>query len=173
MSFILKTLSSPSKNDLLDIINQFELSDHKDSSCYENGKSENIEQKLFNTTIQQALENKTRLHILFDQRDTKNTKPCGLIALNFEMIGSFSALCIDFIFISKKYRGTFYTELDSKISSYLLGFALQEAVQMNEISKLDAVILSPINKCVSQVYQDFGFEEFDDGWLYFFIDDII
>jgi len=44
---------------------------------------------------------------------------------------------------------------------------------MNEISKLDAVILSPINECVSKVYKEFGFEEFGDGWLYFYIDDIV
>ena len=89
------------------------------------------------------------------------------------MIGNFAALCIDFIFISKNYRGIYFPTIDSKISNYLLGFALQEAIQMNEISKLDAVILSPINECVSKVYQEFGFEEFGDGWLYFYIDDII
>jgi len=44
---------------------------------------------------------------------------------------------------------------------------------MNDISKLDAVILSPINECVSKVYKEFGFEEFGDGWLYFYIDDIV
>ena len=43
---------------------------------------------------------------------------------------------------------------------------------MNEISQLDAVILSPINECVKEVYSEFGFEEFDDGWMYLLIDDI-
>ena len=62
--------------------------------------------------------------------------------------------------------------IDSKISSYLLEFALKQAVEMNKVSQLDAVILNPINECVSKVYQDFGFEEFGDGWLYFLIEDI-
>lgn len=43
---------------------------------------------------------------------------------------------------------------------------------MNKVSQLDAVILNPINECVSKVYKDFGFEEFGDGWLCFLIEDI-
>lgn len=94
------------------------------------------------------------------------------MALNFEVVGDFSALSIDFIFISKQYRGIYINEIDSKISSYLLEFALKQAVEMNKVSQLDAVILNPINECVSKVYKDFGFEEFGDGWLCFLIEDI-
>lgn len=173
MSFILKTFNNPQKELLSQIFSHFELSDHKDSSCFEMDKSEDIEKQLLDNIIIRAIEKKTRLHILYDQRDIQNPIPCGLIALNFELIGNFAALCIDFIFISKNYRGIYFPAIDSKISNYLLSFALQESIQMNEISKLDAVILSPINECVSKVYQEFGFEEFGDGWLYFYIDDII
>jgi len=171
MSFILETLTNPEKNSLTQTINKLELSNHKDSKCYDDGKSEEIEKKLLTNIIKQTLSKKSRLHILYDERD-ENSIPCGLISLNFEMVGSFSALCIEFIFISNSYRGLFFEEINSKISFYLLNFALQEAIQMNEISQLDAVILTPINECVKRVYLEFGFEEFDDGWMYLLIDDI-
>jgi len=171
MSFILETLTNPNKELLTQTISKLELSDHKNSPCYDNGKSEEIEKSLLSNIINHAVDKKSRLHILYDERDDKSI-PCALIALNFEMVGSFSALCIDFIFISKSYRGKFFEEINSKISFYLLNFALQEAIQMNEISQLDAVILTPINECVKEVYIEFGFEEFDDGWMYLLIDDI-
>jgi len=173
MSFTLKTLNNPQRDSLTKIFSQFKLSNNQDSSCFELDKSEDVEKQLLDNILSRAVEKKTRLHILYDERESSKPIPCGLIALNFELIGNFAALCIDFIFISKNYRGVYLPEIDSKISNYLLSFALQEAIQMNEISKLDAVILSPINECVSKVYKEFGFEEFGDGWLYFYIDDIV
>ncbi len=172
MPFILETLTNPTKDALTQTLNQLELSDHKDSPCYDDGKSEEIEKSLLANIINHAVEKKSRLHILYDERDANST-PCALIALNFELVGSFSALCIDFIFISKSYRGVFFEEIDSKISFYLLNFALQEAIGMNRVSQLDAVILTPINECVKEVYTEFGFEEFDDGWMYLLIDDVL
>jgi len=171
MSFILETLTAPDKNSLTQIINKLELSNHTNSPCYDDGKSEKLEKDLLASIIDHAVNKKSRLHILYDERDEKSI-PCGLIALNFEMVGSFSALSIDFIFISQSYRGKVFQEINSKISFYLLNFALQEAIEMNKISQLDAVILTPINKCVKRVYAEFGFEEFDDGWMYLLIDDI-
>ncbi|MEA2017199.1 MAG: hypothetical protein U9N59_02015 [Campylobacterota bacterium] len=172
MSFKLKTLKSTNVDYLQKLLKQFEISDNKDSSCYELNKSEEIEKQLLDNIIQRAIENKTKLHILYDERDISKSIPCGLLALNFEVVGDFSALSIDFIFISKNYRGIFINEIDSKISAYLLEFALMQAVEMNKVSQLDAVILNPINECVSKIYIEFGFEEFGDGWLYFLIDDI-
>ena len=171
MSFILETLTNPNQELLTKTIAKFELSNHKNSPCYDNGKSEEIEKNLLRNIIKHTIGKKSRLHVLYDERDG-NSIPCALIALNFEIVGSFSALCIDFIFISKSYRRKVFSEINSKISFYLLNFALQEAMQMNEISQLDAVILSPINECVKEVYIEFGFEEFDDGWMYLLIDDI-
>lgn len=171
MSFILEAIPNPNKTDLITLLNQFEFSDHKESDCYELGKSEEIEKNLINNIIQRAVENKTRLHILYDERTTTSI-PCGLIALNFEMVGEFSALSIDLLFISKPYRGIYFDEIDSKISYYLLDFALQEAITMNTISQLDAVLLTAINKCVKEVYLKYGFDEFADDWLYLLVDDI-
>lgn len=165
MSFKLKTYNNPKINDLQSITEQFQLSYHKDSKCYEAGKSENIEKQLLDNVLQRAVENKTKLHILFDER-TNRSIPCGLLALNFEVVGDFSTLSIDLIFISKSYRGKYIEQLDSKISYYLLNIALQEAYKMNEISHLDAVLLTPINKCVAEVYKEFGFEELGEDWLY-------
>ena len=127
---------------------------------------------MLNNILQRTVEQKTRLHILYDTRTT-NKIPCGLIALNFEVVGEFSALSIDLIFISKPYRGIFFEEINFKISSYLLEFALQEAIQMNNISKLDAILLTPINDCVKDVYLEFGFNEFTDDWLMFSIDELV
>lgn len=171
MSFKLITLQNPTHEQLENFINQFELSDNKDSSCYETTK-EDLEKQLLDNILKRTIENKTKLHILLDERDRSQSIPCGILALNFETIGDFSALSVDLILISKDYRGKHFEEIDSKISFYLLSFALQQAIEMNTVSQLDAVILNPINECVSSVYQDFGFKEFGDGWLYFLVDDI-
>ena len=172
MSYKLITLQNPNKKQLQSLIDQFELSDNKDSSCYEINKSEESEQQLLENIIKRTLDSKIKLHILLDEKDKSNAISCGLLALNFETIGDFSALSVDLIFISKKYRSKYFKELDTKVSFYLLEFALQQAVEMNNVYQLDAVILSPINNCVSKVYQDFGFKEFGDGWLYFLVNDI-
>ena len=171
MSFVLETITEPNKISLIELLDSFELSDHKQSSCYEQNKSEIVEDDLLQNIIKRALNNKTRLHILCDERD-KVSIPCGLIALNFEMVGEFSSLSIDLLFISKSYRGIHYDDIDNKISYFLLDFALQEAIEMNKISKLDAVILTPINECVKNVYIQYGFEEFDEDWLYLSLENI-
>ena len=171
MSFILKTYNNPSLDTLTSIINQFKLSSHKNSRCYEPQKSEVIEKQLLDNIIKRAVENKTKLHILFDNRTAKSI-PCGLLALNFDVVGDFSTLSIDLIFICETYRDKYIEELDSKVSHYLLNIALQEAKKMNDISHIDAVILTPINECVAKVYKDFGFEELSDDWLYLLVDNI-
>ena len=171
MSFVLETIPTPTKKYLAKIFSQFEISNHKNSHCYEKNKSENIEKSLLDNIMKRAIENKTRLHILFDERNIQSI-PCGLIALNFEMVGDFSALSIDLLFISKPYRGVYFEEINTKISYFLLDFALQEAIQMNKISQLDAVLLTAINHCVKEVYLQYGFEEFADDWLYLLIDNI-
>jgi len=171
MSFILETIPSPRKEHLAELFNQFEFSDHKQSDCYEQGKSEDIEKNLLNNIIQKAVDNKTRLHILFDECNNIS-KPCGLIALNFEMVGEFSSLCIDLLFISQPYRGIYFEEIDTKVSYFLLDFALQEALEMDKVSQLDAVLLTAINECVKEIYLKYGFEEFADDWLYLLMENI-
>ncbi len=172
MSFVLETLTSPNIEILNTIIDKFEISDNKDSSCYDEKTSQNIEKDLLKNISQRAIEEKSKLHILYDERDQNNKIPCGIIALNFETIGSFFALSIDYLFISKQYRGIHFKEINSKISFHLLNFAVQEAMDMNNTSKLDAIILTPVNECVRDVYLDFGFIEFVDDWLYIPIENI-
>ena len=171
MSFVLETIQTRNKKELLNIVQEFEFSNHRKSKCYEEGKSENLEQTLINNIVDRAADNKTRLHILYDERNNKSL-PCGLIALNFEMVGEFSALSVDLLFISKSYRAVYFKELNNKISSFLLDFALQEALEMNKISQLDAVLLAAINECVKEVYINYGFEEFSDDWLYLRMENI-
>ena len=172
MSFIFESVNNLDLNTLSSIASNFELSDNKDSSCYENGRSENIEKELLDNALSRAVENKSRLHILYDERDN-NSIPCGLISLNFEMVGSFSSLSVDYIFVSNSYRGIYFEEIKSKISFFIFNFVIQEALLANKISPLDAITLSPINECVSKVYKEFGFDNIDDGWLYIFMDDIV
>ena len=172
MSFKLKTYNNPELNHLQILVDKFQVSEHKDSRCYEAEISEDIEKQLLSNILQRAIENKTKLHILFDERGNESI-PCGLLALNFEVVGDFSTLSIDLIFISKDYRGKEILELDSKISFYLLNVALQEAKKMNDVSPIDAVLLTPINKCVAKVYQEFGFEELSEDWLYLSLDNTI
>jgi hypothetical protein len=172
MPFLLETITTTDYNILNNIVSKFKISNNTDSGCYEKNISEDLENNLLQNIIKRALLNQTRLHILYDTKN--NIKiPCGLIALNFEVVGEFSALSIDLIFVSMPYRNKYFSELNTKISSYLLEFSLYEAIQMNSISKLDAVLLTPINECVKQIYLDFGFEEMTDDWLYFSIDRLI
>ena len=166
MSFILETLSSPDLNIINKIITQFEISDNKKSTCYDEESDENIELNLLNHIMQRAVEGKSKLHILYDKRDPKKIIPCGLVALNFETIGGFFALSVDYIFVSESYRGTYFKEIDSKISFHLLKFVVEEALEMNNISSLDAIILTPVNECVRKVYLEFGFIEFVEDWLF-------
>jgi hypothetical protein len=172
MSFILKTLKSPTKVLLDSIFSKFDISDNVNSSCYEQNQSELDKINLLNNISKRALENKTKLHILYDERDKNNPIPCALIALNFETIGEFFALSIDYLFVSNSYRSKSFKEIDSKISFYLLNFALQKALEVDDTSKLDAVLLTPVNECVKKVYLKFGFIEFVDDWLYVPIESI-
>jgi len=166
MSFILETLASPNLDVIMNIVNQFELSDNKSSSCYGENEDEQIEKSLLNNIITRAVDKKSKIHILYDNRDLINPIPCALLALNFETIGGFFALSVDYIFVSKPYRGIYFEEIESKISFYLLKFVVEEAIKVNSVSDLDAIILTPINKCVEKIYLGFGFIEFVDDWLF-------
>ena len=150
----------------MNIVDQFELSDNKSSSCYGENEDEQIEKSLLDNIITRAVDKKSKIHILYDYRDTNNPIPCALLALNFETIGGFFALSVDYIFVSKPYRGIYFKEIDSKISFYLLKFVVEEAIKVNSVSDLDAIILTPINKCVEKIYLEFGFIEFVDDWLF-------
>jgi len=46
MSFVLETIQTTNKKELLNIVQEFEFSNHRKSKCYEEGKSENLEQTL-------------------------------------------------------------------------------------------------------------------------------
>ena len=61
MSFILETLTNPTKELPTQTINKLELSDHKDSTCYDNSKSEEIEKSLLTNIISHAIDKKSRL----------------------------------------------------------------------------------------------------------------
>lgn len=78
MSFILETLTNPNKELLTQTIEKLELSDHKNSPCYDNGKSEEIEKSLLANIVNHAVDKKSRLHILYDERDNQSI-PCALI----------------------------------------------------------------------------------------------
>ena len=106
-AFTLETISCVEKDNLEFIFNQLQTSNNKSSKCYEYGVSENIERNLLNNILQRTIADKTRLHILYDTRGTKKI-PCGIISLNFEVVGEFSAFSIDLIFISAPYRGILF-----------------------------------------------------------------
>ncbi len=166
MSFVLETLNSPNLSTIMIVVNKFELSDNKNSSCYSENENKQIEKSLLDNIINRALDKKSKIHILYDKRDLTNPIPCALLALNFETIGGFFALSVDYIFVSKPYRSIYFKEIDSKISFYLLKFVVEEAIKVNSVSDLDAIILTPINKCVEKIYLEFGFVEFVDDWLF-------
>jgi len=172
MAFLLETITTTDYTALTKIISEFKTSSNTNSMCYEGAISEKLEDNLLQNIIKRASQKQTRIHILYDVANNSKI-PSGLIALNFEVVGEFSALSVDLLFVSLPYRNKYFKEIDTKISLYLLQFSLHEAINMNSISKLDAVLLTPINECVKQIYLDFGFEEMTDDWLYFSIDRLL
>ncbi|WP_294954025.1 hypothetical protein [Sulfurovum sp.] len=86
-------------------------------------------------------------------------KTFGFIALSVSSIDTFPSLQVDYIFVSGPYRGVCLENLDnSKISTYLIEFAIEIAKEIQNQVGLRYLVLLPDNDRLQFVYKDMGFQ---------------
>lgn len=106
---------------------------------------------------------KTVLYVL--KKDNQNL---GLISISSTSIEDFPALQIDFLFVSKKYRGLVLEELDNvKTSEYLIELVISIAKDIQENIGLKYIVLLPDNKDLEKIYKELNFNKLNKtGWMF-------
>jgi hypothetical protein len=106
---------------------------------------------------------KTVLYVL--KRDNENL---GLISISSTSIEDFPALQIDFLFVSKKYRGLVLEELDNvKTSEYLIELVISIAKDIQENIGLKYIVLLPDNNDLEKIYKELNFNKLNKtGWMF-------
>jgi len=130
----------------IDILANFKLSDNLDNAQRE---------KLFIEDICKRVQKSgTVLYLLRDADET-----FGFIALSVSSIDTFPSLQVDYIFVSESYRGVCLEKLDNtKISTYLMEFAIETAKEIQDKVGLRYLVLLPDNERLQSVYKDMGFQ---------------
>ena len=130
--------------------------------------SDTLEQKnreiLFIKDICKRVEkSKTVLYVL-----KKDNEELGLISVSSSSIEDFPALQIDFLFVSKKYRGVILEELDNvKTSEYLIELIISIAKNIQESIGLKYIVLLPDNKDLEKIYKELNFNKLNKtGWMF-------
>jgi len=92
----------------------------------------------------------------------------GLIALSVSSIDTFPSLQIDYLFVSEPYRGIYLNRLDNtKISTYLIEFAINIAKRVQEDVGLRYVVLLPDNDKLQLTYKKMGFQLLQQSkWMF-------
>lgn len=106
---------------------------------------------------------KTVLYVL-----KKDNEELGLISVSSSSIEDFPALQIDFLFVSKKYRGVILKELDNvKTSEYLIELVISIAKNIQESIGLKYIVLLPDNKDLEKIYKELNFNKLNKtGWMF-------
>ena len=106
---------------------------------------------------------KTVLYVL--KKDNENL---GLISISSTSIEDFPALQIDFLFVSKKYRGLVLEDLDNvKTSEYLIELVISIAKNIQENIGLKYIVLLPDNKDLEKIYKELNFNKLNKtGWMF-------
>lgn len=106
---------------------------------------------------------KTVLYVL-----KKDNEKLGLISVSSSSIEDFPALQIDFLFVSKKYRGVILEELDNvKTSEYLIELVISIAKNIQESIGLKYIVLLPDNKDLEKIYKELNFNKLNKtGWMF-------
>ena len=130
--------------------------------------SDSFEQKhretLFIKDICKRVEkSKTVLYVL--KKDNENL---GLISISATSMEDFPALQIDFLFVSKNYRGQIFDELDNlKVSEYLIEFVISISKNLQENIGLKYIVLLPDNKDLEKIYKELNFNKLNKtGWMF-------
>lgn len=106
---------------------------------------------------------KTVLYVL-----KKDNEELGLISVSSSSIEDFPALQIDFLFVSKKYRGVILEELENvKTSEYLIELVISIAKNIQESIGLKYIVLLPDNKDLEKIYKELNFNKLNKtGWMF-------
>ena len=130
--------------------------------------SDTLEQKnreiLFIKDICKRVEkSKTVLYVL--KKDDENL---GLVSVSATSMEDFPALQIDFLFVSKNYRGQIFDELDNlKVSEYLIEFVISISKNLQENIGLKYIVLLPDNKDLEKIYKKLNFNKLNKtGWMF-------
>jgi hypothetical protein len=109
--------------------------------------------------------NQTRIHRLKDNQGTHY----GFIALSVALSDNKPCLVIDYLFVSQKYRGVSYPELENRtIASILISFAGQVATEANKNFPLRYIALVPANDKLEKYYAELGYRKLDlTNFMYF------
>jgi hypothetical protein len=105
--------------------------------------------------------------VLYVLREEERT--LGFIALSVSSIDNFPSLQVDYLFVSRNFRGMRLKYLDNlKISNYLIEFAIDLAQDIQERVGLRYLVLLPDNNKLHDIYQNMGFETLSNqrGWMY-------
>ena len=96
-----------------------------------------------------------------------DNKAIGFISLSAISIKKQPSLQIDYIFISKPYRGIEIEKLDKcKPFRYLIEFSLDIAKKIQEEIGLCYIVLSPDNDELKLKYEKLNFLHLTDDWMY-------
>ena len=118
-------------------------------------------------TAKLAARQKTRIHLLSDT----SGNDYGFVALSissFDRSYNRPSIVIDYIFTSQQYRGLMFPELDNTtVFEYLLEFALQSALSIQEIAPLRFIALQPANDRLAAYYQKKDFKPVNNSdWMF-------
>ena len=92
----------------------------------------------------------------------------SLQSISVTSIEDFPALQIDFLFVSKKYRGLVLEDLDNvKTSEYLIELVISIAKNIQENIGLKYIVLLPDNKDLEKIYKELNFNKLNKtGWMF-------
>lgn len=93
-----------------------------------------------------------------------NNDKVGFIALSASRVDAIPSVLIDYIFVSNSYRNQIFSDLaDSKVSEFLLSFAVEKAKEIQKNIGIRWLSLLPDNDKLENYYKDnFGFFSYKD-----------
>lgn len=111
-----------------------------------------------------AQTHQARIHLLAGAANV----PHGFLALSVSRLQDQPCIVIDYLFTSKPYRGLKFQELgDTKISEYLVDFAIKTATEIDGKVPIRYVALAPAHDNLIPFYEKWGFKSLDKTeWMY-------
>jgi GNAT superfamily N-acetyltransferase len=93
----------------------------------------------------------------------------GFVALSASSIGEFPSLQIDYLFVDARFRGQALEVLEhERVSTYLLDFSTNLAIELQERIGLRYLVLLPENERLEDFYGEYGFDYLPGHkpWMY-------
>jgi len=138
---------------------KFRIFQHTDKNHFLSLASNDRERGFIKNTIKLLDKNDAVAYVLLD-----DGKRVGFIALSASRVDAIPSVLIDYIFVSNAYRNQIFTDLsDSKVSEFLLSFALRKAKDIQKEIGIRWLSLLPDNEKLEHYYKDkFGFFPYKD-----------